>query len=683
MQRRKSWWMGLLFSSLLVLALPAYAHAQEGINSTGEADMPPVVTRIEPGEDHSVIRNNSLHIIAEAEDDLAQPEFLVEMDNDISMRYPDIFDSDQGAGRFDRIYDVAQYNGKTRVIRYTISDAENRVYRYRTVHVESSPALVETQREPGVQIVDADESRLLLTRGDALILKNRSDGSETELATIDYSGRFFNQYKLTPAGVVSLLNTQVEGYSYYKTNLLYWNGENFGSIPNVALASWQVRGNYVVISNGENLQWIDTVTGATRSIPYAPQERNFELEPNGGLLLEPDDAQSDRILRYDPVTGSTATVFEYAGAPRGPVTDGQAILFTLNDGRLMKYLDGKVSEVVQGTTGAQRLVPHVDYEVNDGWLAYQQRNANNTGELYLQSPTGTVTRTGSFTAPIHSLDGSGTLILGWERLYQYRQGMDEPSLIGGKAGVVKWIDGQLRYILGDSIFAVKEGPFDTKAPEWPAGDVLTVTDVTYNSAKLNWQPATDDTGVDKYWLYRGDRLLATLNGDVNSYEVKGLSPKSTYNYSLVAIDSAGNRSSNRYVTVTTAAYTAPGSFQLSDSKTYSDGWYNYEYSLYYGYISSSGQWLSGSWSPPEGFHGVVKVSMASPEGEDYDLSLETVGEGNRLPEDTTLLTGGTEYSAAEVPEGYRAEWRVKGHTGNDYSPDKKVFVYVYIRYDNH
>ena len=88
-------------------------------------------------------------------------------------------------------------------------------------------------------------------------------------------------------------------------------------------------------------------------------------------------------------------------------------------------------------------------------------------------------------------------------------------------------------------------------------------------------------------------------------------------------------------------------------------------------------------APPEGFHGFVKVSMGSPEGEDYDLSLETVGEGNRLPEETTVLPDGTEYSAAEVPGGYKAEWRVKGHTEQDYSPDKKVFVYVSIKSDNH
>ncbi|MCR2806297.1 RCC1 domain-containing protein [Paenibacillus soyae] len=124
--------------------------------------------------------------------------------------------------------------------------------------------------------------------------------------------------------------------------------------------------------------------------------------------------------------------------------------------------------------------------------------------------------------------------------------------------------------------------------------------------------------------------------------------------------------------------------QLADSVSYQADDSYYEYSLYHGYISSPGQELSGSWSPPEGFHGVVKVSMVSPEGEDYDLSLEILdGGGNRLPENTTKLPDGTEYSTAEVPEGYTVKWRVKGHTDMDYSPDKKVVVYVNIVYDDH
>ncbi len=41
-----------------------------------------------------------------------------------------------------------------------------------------------------------------------------------------------------------------------------------------------------------------------------------------------------------------------------------------------------------------------------------------------------------------------------------------------------------------------------ETPQWPEGDVLTVTDVTYNSVQLNWQSATDETGVDKYLVYQ-------------------------------------------------------------------------------------------------------------------------------------------------------------------------------------
>ncbi|KRE30874.1 RCC1 domain-containing protein [Paenibacillus sp. Soil522] len=49
------------------------------------------------------------------------------------------------------------------------------------------------------------------------------------------------------------------------------------------------------------------------------------------------------------------------------------------------------------------------------------------------------------------------------------------------------------------------GEATPEAPQWPQGDVLTVTDVTYNSVQLNWQPATDETGVDKYKVYQTTR----------------------------------------------------------------------------------------------------------------------------------------------------------------------------------
>ncbi|MFC4809593.1 hypothetical protein [Paenibacillus sp. GCM10023250] len=148
-------------------------------------------------------------------------------------------------------------------------------------------------------------------------------------------------------------------------------------------------------------------------------------------------------------------------------------------------------------------------------------------------------------------------------------------------------------------------------------------------------------------------------------------------FTLVAVDAGGNQSENREVIFFTEAYQEqePGSLQFSDSITDSDGRYNYEYSLYYGYITTPGQALSGSWTLPEGYHAVVTVSMVSPDGENYDLSLESAGDGSPSPSITKVRADGTEYSTAELPEGYTATWKVKGHTGDDYSPDDRVIVY--------
>ncbi|MDG0812714.1 fibronectin type III domain-containing protein [Cohnella rhizosphaerae] len=552
-----------LIGSALVLALTVFfqttreAEAASSAISSDIADEPPVITRLEPASDHAVIRSNSLQVLAEAEDDLAQPSFLVQIGRDL--RYPDIVESDQGAGRFDRVYDVTRYDGKSLNIQYSISDGRlpdgednRRVNVKRTVHIESSPALAETDREPDAQILDADASRLLLLRNGALIVKERMNGTETELlegVTTDRSDGF----KLTPAGAVFLIDT-----GWYELKLFWWNGESLMSIPLESGAVWQARGNYIACSDAGTLHWIDTAAGTVRHIPYA-YDLNFELEPGGTLLLEPsgNDGHNDDIVRYDPLTGSATTAFSYPGAPRGPVTDGSAILFTLNDGRLMKFADGTVTEVNAGTVGERRS-PHKDYEINEGWIAFRKPDAGSEGQLYLQSPEGTATQATNFdsNADIHCLDGSGTLIFNRDgQLYRYDREINNSTRIAGAAGVVRWIDGQLRYLLGDTIFAVQQQPpEDTEAPAWPEGDVLTFSHATYSSAALRWQQAADEGGVSKYLLYQNDQLLATLSGTANSYEAQALSPKSTYLFSLVAVDAAGNESEKKTAAIVTVVY---------------------------------------------------------------------------------------------------------------------------------
>jgi|GEM_PF-6593540 len=485
--------------NVVVTAVDIYGGKGVG-TGTFIYDEPPVVTRLEPANNHAVIRNNSLHVIAEAEDDLAQPSFLVQIGEDL--RYPDIIESDQGAGKFDRVYDVAKYDGSSLNIQYFISDGSRpdgddnrRVVVNRTVHLESSPELVEMERETDAQILDADASRLLLIRNGTLIIKDRHEGTETELLkgiTTDRS----NGFKLTPAGAAFLIDT-----GWYEMKLFWWNGEELAYIPVEAGSSWQLKGNYAASSDFGTLHWIDTLTGTTRNIPYA-DDLNFELEPGGTLLLEPYSSgqQSDQILRYDPLTGSATAALAYAGAPRGPVTDGEVILFTIEDGSLMKYQNGTVTEVVHGTT-AERLRPHEGYEVSEGWIAFQKRNSSDIPQLYVQSPDGTAMQATHFNtgATIRSLDRSGNLVLANAgKLYQYAQETDKSTLIAGGAGIVRWIDGQLHYLLGDTVFTVKS---QTPTDPLPKPETLlnrfdgTILDFDQN--QIVWKQAGDKV----LWLY--------------------------------------------------------------------------------------------------------------------------------------------------------------------------------------
>lgn len=98
-------------------------------------------------------------------------------------------------------------------------------------------------------------------------------------------------------------------------------------------------------------------------------------------------------------------------------------------------------------------------------------------------------------------------------------------------------------------------PEDTAAPEWPSGEAVTVSGVTYAEAELYWVPAADLNGVTAYEIYRNEELLDTVSGAVYSYRASGLSPETVYVFTLKARDAAGNVSlNNPSVTVTTSAY---------------------------------------------------------------------------------------------------------------------------------
>ncbi|GLW57090.1 glycosyl hydrolase family 8 [Kitasatospora phosalacinea] len=105
------------------------------------------------------------------------------------------------------------------------------------------------------------------------------------------------------------------------------------------------------------------------------------------------------------------------------------------------------------------------------------------------------------------------------------------------------------------------GPTDTQAPTAPTG--LTVTAHTATSATLTWNASSDNTGVASYTAHTGtgtSGATGCTQVTTTSCTITGLTPQSSYTFTVKARDAAGNTSAastGTTVTTSAASGTAP------------------------------------------------------------------------------------------------------------------------------
>ncbi|MBO9609544.1 MAG: fibronectin type III domain-containing protein, partial [Paenibacillaceae bacterium] len=93
---------------------------------------------------------------------------------------------------------------------------------------------------------------------------------------------------------------------------------------------------------------------------------------------------------------------------------------------------------------------------------------------------------------------------------------------------------------------------DRTAPTIPE---LSLVSKTETNVKLAWTSSTDVSGISKYDVYHGTMLLATVTD--TTYTVQWLTPGTAYNFSIIAVDNAGNVTSSNILNVTTSDETPP------------------------------------------------------------------------------------------------------------------------------
>ncbi len=105
------------------------------------------------------------------------------------------------------------------------------------------------------------------------------------------------------------------------------------------------------------------------------------------------------------------------------------------------------------------------------------------------------------------------------------------------------------------IFDPEDVVTDTTPPTVPTN--VAVANITTNSMTISWTASTDATGVASYEILRNGVMVGT--SVTTSYNATGLSAATTYQWTVIAIDTQGNRSgaSTAASGTTTSAVTAP------------------------------------------------------------------------------------------------------------------------------
>jgi Fibronectin type III domain len=94
-------------------------------------------------------------------------------------------------------------------------------------------------------------------------------------------------------------------------------------------------------------------------------------------------------------------------------------------------------------------------------------------------------------------------------------------------------------------------------PTQPTG--LTATAAGPNEIDLSWKPSTDASGVTGYTIRRNGSVVASTNSTATTFADTGLTPSTTYGYTVDAYDAAGNHSAQSAPASATTA--AAGSVQ--------------------------------------------------------------------------------------------------------------------------
>lgn len=259
----------------------------------------------------------------------------------------------------------------------------------------------------------------------------------------------------------------------------------------------------------------------------------------GGAIALPGTAQAANILTNPGFESGSLSPWTCTGnlgsVVSSPVHGGSKAL----QGAVTSSDNAQCSQTVA-------VQPNTTYSLS-GWVrgSYVYLGVNGGASTWTTSPSAYSQLSVSFTTGA-SQTSATIYVHGW-----YAQGTyyaDDISLDGPGGG---------------------GGGGDTQAPTAPSG--LASTGKTSSSVSLQWNASSDNVGVTAYDIYSGSSQVLSVSG--TSATVSGLSPSTSYTFSVKARDAAGNVSAaSNSVSVTTDAGSGGGTGFKQAAPYLYEGW---------------------------------------------------------------------------------------------------------------
>ena len=151
---------------------------------------------------------------------------------------------------------------------------------------------------------------------------------------------------------------------------------------------------------------------------------------------------------------------------------------------------------------------------------------------------------GSMTS-VEGLIANGNGNISGSRYGDYSKIDVDPSDDSSFWFITEYLNNSRKGVVGK--FQIQAGPPDNEAPSDPTN--LVASNITSNSATLNWNASTDNVSVAQYTVSIDGTVVGTT-GNTN-FDVSGLNPLTAFSASVVAQDTAGNASGAATTSFTT------------------------------------------------------------------------------------------------------------------------------------